>query len=102
LFRNRQLEAVNRRPGWGSGEGFARSGTQKYVFEVELHEMFEIQIEVFGGKLCQKLRLGSPVELDDKVDNFPFAHIFAPSKSKARLLTKSISDGAAGFLESQD
>ena len=57
---------------WNLPPGVLR--TDGNLFQIRFHQVLKIKVEFFNWKHCKKLGFGAPVDFEDAVDYFPFAH----------------------------
>jgi hypothetical protein len=68
------------------------------LFQIKLHQVLEILLELLLGKIREKLWLGALVDFADAVNQLPFTHITHPSKKPDTPSTYAISTPLAPFL----
>lgn len=50
------------------------SAAHHQLFYIQFHQVFKISVQLFLGKIGEKLRLGSSVYFTDALDQLPFTH----------------------------
>jgi hypothetical protein len=53
------------------------SGADDQLFQVQLHKVLKIGIQLLFRKLCEKFRLGASVDFTDAIYQLPFVHTYA-------------------------
>jgi hypothetical protein len=90
-LRASQVRAALTRPG-------TPLAANNHLFQIQLHQMLEIIIELFFRKTGEKFRLGTSVDFADVVNQLPFTHTNTPFKTLNSLATYGISTEQTFFL----